>query len=334
MKKFIRYSAFLLLALAAAQLFSQAGSGSEKIFFYHTDATGTPLAMTDESRNVVWRADYKPFGEEWESTQTIENNRRFVGKEKDSETGFSYFGARHFEARIGRFVSTDLIGPINIREGKINEQILLNPHRLNLYAHSLNNPYRFIDPDGNSPRDILERMSTVGKKYAASLVGELSTYLYTELVKPKGLFYRLKPQGATGHAHRLIARTISKRAKFYTALEKHGGPAVIGSVLSNVEGGINLFKGEFAGAIESFFGVFDLELPGIGRIPVATLLPVLWEISTGEELDYEIVTTFYGEALGNLMGEFYYKNFLKSNKQFGNVYDNNTNNIIGIKANK
>ncbi|MCL4474954.1 MAG: RHS domain-containing protein [Nitrospirae bacterium] len=59
----------------------------EKVFFYHTDPAGTPLAMTDANGTVVWRADYKPFGEEQSITGTLENNEKFVGKEKDKETG-------------------------------------------------------------------------------------------------------------------------------------------------------------------------------------------------------------------------------------------------------
>ena len=58
-------------------------SAAEKVFFYHTDPAGTPLVMTDQNGIVVWRADYKPFGEEQTITGTIENNEKFIGKEKD-----------------------------------------------------------------------------------------------------------------------------------------------------------------------------------------------------------------------------------------------------------
>jgi hypothetical protein len=34
----------------------------EIVHFYHNDHLGSPLAMTDEDGNVVWRRDYKPFG--------------------------------------------------------------------------------------------------------------------------------------------------------------------------------------------------------------------------------------------------------------------------------
>ncbi|MCL2761569.1 MAG: RHS domain-containing protein, partial [Desulfuromonadales bacterium] len=109
---------------------------------------GTPMAMTDSSGNVVWRADYKPFGEEQSVTSTVPNDKRFIGKEKDEETGFSYFGARYENAKIGRFIAPDPERAVDPKTSKTNEDMLLNPQRLNTYAYSLNNPYRFVDPDG------------------------------------------------------------------------------------------------------------------------------------------------------------------------------------------
>jgi len=33
-----------------------------EIFYAHPDHLGTPRAMTDANGNVVWKADYRPFG--------------------------------------------------------------------------------------------------------------------------------------------------------------------------------------------------------------------------------------------------------------------------------
>jgi RHS repeat-associated protein len=105
--------------------------------------------MTDPGGNVVWRADYLPFGEENLTSGTLENDFRFVGKENDKETGLYYFGARYVEAMIGRFISPDPLGAVDPRTGGINEKVIVNPQRVNLYAYGLNNPNRYIDPDGN-----------------------------------------------------------------------------------------------------------------------------------------------------------------------------------------
>ena len=81
-------------------------------------------------------------------TATTNNDRRFVGKEKNTETGLSYFGARYQDARTGRFISPDPIRAVDPKTCKTNEYLLLHPQRLNTYAYGLNNPYRYVDPDG------------------------------------------------------------------------------------------------------------------------------------------------------------------------------------------
>jgi len=124
------------------------------LFFYHNDPAGTPMAMTNRNMAIIWEADYKPFGEEQIITALKENNRMFVGKEKDKETGLYYFGARYMNDKIGRFISVDPIGPIDEKTGKVNEKMLLNPQRLNRYAYGLNNPYRYVDRDGMWGEDV------------------------------------------------------------------------------------------------------------------------------------------------------------------------------------
>lgn len=128
---------------------------ADQVYFYYTDPVGTPLAMSDATGAVVWKTDYLPFGEETVSTSTVENNKMFVGKEKDSESGLNYFGARYMYAPTGRFNSSDSIGPVNAMTGIVNAKILINPQRLNCYVYGLNNPYRYIDADGNIPLDTI-----------------------------------------------------------------------------------------------------------------------------------------------------------------------------------
>jgi RHS repeat-associated protein len=151
MKQIIRFCLVLNIAI-----FSLTGItfAAEKVFFYHTDPSGSPLAMTDQNGIVVWGADYKPFGEEQTITGTIENNEKFIGKEKDKETGLYYFGARYMDPKIGRFVSPDPVGTVDPWNSKTNHEMLVNPQKLNLYAYALNNPYRYIDPDGRYERDV------------------------------------------------------------------------------------------------------------------------------------------------------------------------------------
>lgn len=62
-------------------------------------------------------------------------------------------------AGIGRFVSVDPKG--------IAEKDLLNPQRLNRYNYSLNNPYRYIDPDGKETIVIITRDKILGITYGS-----------------------------------------------------------------------------------------------------------------------------------------------------------------------
>lgn len=126
--------------------------GDNPAVFYHNDPTGTPQAISDETGSPIWRAKYLPFGEEYELEGDTYNQRRFIGKEKDIETGLSYFGARYLDVSTGRFLAPDPVQVVDPISGQINSSILTDPQRLNLYGYGLNNPYRYVDSDGRSPR--------------------------------------------------------------------------------------------------------------------------------------------------------------------------------------
>ena len=157
MKKCVTYL-FTILSLLLLYATPSFALALESVYFYHTDPAGSPLVMTDESGAVAWRADYMPFGEEAPgvNANTAGNNKMFVGKELDAETGFYYFGARYMEASVGRFLSPDPVGAVDPWTSTVNDFILLDPQRQNLYAYGLNNPYKYVDPDGNTPWDVLD----------------------------------------------------------------------------------------------------------------------------------------------------------------------------------
>ncbi|ABA87391.2 RHS repeat protein [Syntrophotalea carbinolica DSM 2380] len=129
---------------------------AEEVFFYHTDFAGTPLAMSDASGQKIWEADDKPFGEEFTVDGNGENDKRFVGKEKDEETGLNYFGARYLSAQTGRFLAPDPVRAVDIVRGEINASLLTEPQRLSTYTYSINNPYRFVDSRGLQVSAILD----------------------------------------------------------------------------------------------------------------------------------------------------------------------------------
>ena len=64
----------------------------------------------------------------------------FTGQKLDAAAGLMYYGARYYDATLGRFISADTLVPD-----------AANPQALNRYAYTLNNPLKYTDPTGHCP---------------------------------------------------------------------------------------------------------------------------------------------------------------------------------------
>jgi RHS repeat-associated protein len=112
---------------------SQAVVAAEKITYYHFDATGSPVAATDEQGSVIWRERYEPYGDRIDKPPAAQANTRWhTGHVQDPDTGLVYAGARYYDPTLGRFLSIDPVGP--------NPESL---HSINRYAYGNNNPYKY-----------------------------------------------------------------------------------------------------------------------------------------------------------------------------------------------
>ncbi|HEY3707468.1 MAG TPA: RHS repeat-associated core domain-containing protein [Terracidiphilus sp.] len=83
------------------------------------------------------------------TTRTDEVSRppsRSTGKERDTESGNDYFGARYYASTMGRFMSPDWSAKVE----PVPYAKLGNPQSLNLYSYMLNNPMSGVDPDGHA----------------------------------------------------------------------------------------------------------------------------------------------------------------------------------------
>ncbi|MEP6539528.1 MAG: RHS repeat-associated core domain-containing protein, partial [Bryobacteraceae bacterium] len=139
---------------AAGRLAAEYGPGDGKPGTQYPtgDHLGSVRVTTDAAGNVVRRHDYRPFGQDLSGINgrsakyvDTKNVPRFTGKERDSETGLDFFGARYFSSAQGRFTSPDWSAvpqPVPYAD-------LSDPQTLNLYSYVRNNPLRKADPDGH-----------------------------------------------------------------------------------------------------------------------------------------------------------------------------------------
>lgn len=103
-------------------------------YFYHVDAQGSVVGLTDGSGQIVQTYVYDSYGRIVEATGTIQNPFCFTGRELDPETGLYYYRARYYDPATGRFLQKD---PIGFLGGDTN-----------LYAYVFNNPVNWVDPLG------------------------------------------------------------------------------------------------------------------------------------------------------------------------------------------
>jgi RHS repeat-associated protein len=86
------------------------------------------------------------------------NASRFTGKERDTESGLDYFGARYYASTLGRFMSPDW----SEEPDPVPYADVENPQTLNLYGYVTNNPLRLYDPTGHDGCcDVLPSMAEV-----------------------------------------------------------------------------------------------------------------------------------------------------------------------------
>ena len=106
---------------------------TDVIYYYHNDHLGTPLYMSDESGNVVWRREQTPYGEDTLQRGTVTENFRMPGQYWDAETSTSNNGFRTYNSKIGSYIEADPIGQAGA---------------LSIYRYVSANPINRIDTDG------------------------------------------------------------------------------------------------------------------------------------------------------------------------------------------
>jgi RHS repeat-associated protein len=120
---------------------------------------------------------------------TDATEQHFTGKERDTESGNDYFGARYYASNMGRFMSPDW----SAKEEPVPYGHLDNPQSLNLYGYVLNNPESSVDADGH------ESLADELRRLRSDLANAVKHLTYTAEVGV-GLKAESKSAPAGGHA--------------------------------------------------------------------------------------------------------------------------------------
>lgn len=115
-------------------------AGDDGTFWYHTDALGSPAALTDATGDVRWQREWGPWGEP--ATTRVEGGPApvqalgFTAGLADEPAGLVHLHARAYDPALGRFLQTDpLSRPVGTPFG--------TP-----YSYTDNMPTALVDPSG------------------------------------------------------------------------------------------------------------------------------------------------------------------------------------------
>ena len=117
------------------------------VHFDLSDALGNKRVQVNATGTVEQTCQSLPFGDQLSCSGTGSDASKlhYTGKERDSESGNDYFGARYLSSNVGRFLSPDWSkNPQGVPYADYT-----NPQSLNLYAYVNNNPLTGVDKDGH-----------------------------------------------------------------------------------------------------------------------------------------------------------------------------------------
>jgi len=106
------------------------------IYYLHTNHIDAPLALSNQTGELVWQVEMTPFGKTNVVLDTLSNKTitpRFPGQYSDEESGLYYNYFRDYDPELGRYIQSD---PIGLAGG------------INTYGYVGGNPVNYVDPDG------------------------------------------------------------------------------------------------------------------------------------------------------------------------------------------
>ena len=107
-------------------------------YWYHPDHLGSASWITNIYGRTIQHLYYLPWGEDFVNQRSSSWNAMytFSAKEKDTETGYSYFGSRYYSSDLSIWLSVD---PMSAKYPSLSP-----------YIYCANNPLKYIDPNGEA----------------------------------------------------------------------------------------------------------------------------------------------------------------------------------------
>ena len=129
-----------------------------KYHYYLKDHQGNNRVVISQSGTVEETNHYYPFGGVFAATNNVQPYK-YNGKEFDNKNGLNWYdyGARHYDAALGRFVSIDRFA---------EKYPLLSP-----YQYAANNPVVNVDVNGDSVR-VYTETDSYGHSWLSTGEGE------------------------------------------------------------------------------------------------------------------------------------------------------------------
>ena len=123
-------------------------SAHHTTYWQHSDHLGSASWVTDTNglgyQHFQYRAWGEPFIEQNSTANGYETRYTFSGKERDEETGYSYFGARYYNSALSIWLSVD---PMSDKYPSMSP-----------YTYCANNPVKLVDPNGEWSKSVHHAM--------------------------------------------------------------------------------------------------------------------------------------------------------------------------------
>ncbi|MFE9904903.1 RHS repeat domain-containing protein [Streptomyces achromogenes] len=153
------------------------------------DHHGTASMAVDATTQAITRRYTKPFGEARDTTLPAwPDDKGFLGKPSDADTGLTHIGAREYDPALGRFLSVDPVLAPDDHES------------LNGYAYANNTPVTKSDPSGLRPLTPCDNGCSDGKggTYYDSMTMSNGKWVYHSTRTYTQTFQYQKAGGGTG----------------------------------------------------------------------------------------------------------------------------------------